>query len=90
MQGRAAVLIDSIDGSPLVNEGLHDLIAARRRSNVQGSPTSVVLVADGHAEPQQEVRHRRVSRRTGPVQRGAAVLVGRGGQSPSRRSANIN
>lgn len=41
VQGRAAVLIDSIDGSPLVNEGLHDLIAARRRSNVQGSPTSL-------------------------------------------------
>lgn len=41
VQGRAAVLIDSIDGSPLVNEGLHDLIAARRCSNVQGSPTSL-------------------------------------------------
>lgn len=54
-----------------------------------GRLTHVVLLADGHAEPQQEIRHGRMSRRTGPVQRGAAVLWrGSGGQrAPGRAVA---
>lgn len=41
MQGRAAILIDSVYMSTLSNEGFHNFITACWSSNVQGSPTSL-------------------------------------------------